>query len=103
MARLVMAMCVCLLLGCANHAVYQSWVGRSLNDLQFAWGPPNRSTQLSDGRSMVAYQHTQFVAGIDGFCTITFAADRAGTIVDASATGNNAGCNAMLRMKRPAQ
>jgi hypothetical protein len=28
--------------------------------------------RLSDGRTAVAYQHNQFIAGIDGFCTITF-------------------------------
>lgn len=49
------------LLGCASASTYESWRGRNIDDLQFSWGPPARAMRLSDGRTMVAYEHGHFV------------------------------------------
>ena len=54
-----------LLSGCASTANYeaalQQWVGRPLDDLVLAWGPPQSSYTLRDGRQVVEYQRQQLV------------------------------------------
>ena len=48
-----------LLGGCTTTANYeaalQQWVGRPLDDLVLAWGPPQSSYTLQDGRKVVEY------------------------------------------------
>lgn len=90
------------LAGCASSSRYTSWRGHSLDDLQFAWGPPDRSTELADGRRMVAYEHAHYVGGNSYQCTATFGADRNGVIVSATTAGNIGGCNGLLSSKAPA-
>jgi hypothetical protein len=89
--------------GCASTSTFESWRGRNIEDLQFAWGPPDRTSRLSDGRSMVVYEHSHFIQGTSYQCTVTFFANSNGTIVDSNASGNIGGCNAMLRSKPAAK
>jgi hypothetical protein len=94
-----LAAALALVAGCASSSRYESWRGRSIEDLQFAWGPPDRATRLSDGRTMVAYEHVHYVNGISYQCTATFGADVRGMIVTTSTAGNLGGCNALLLSK----
>lgn len=102
MKKVVFVLSALALAGCASTATVDSWRGKRLDDLQFAWGPPARASTLSDGRSMVTYEHGHAVQGTSYQCAVTFFADRGGTIVNTSTEGNIGGCNAMLRSKRPA-
>lgn len=102
MKRIATAIFVVAVTACASTSVFESWRGRNIDDLQFSWGPPSRATRLSDGRTMVAYEHGHFIEGTAYQCSVTFFADPNGRIVDANAAGNIGGCNRLLRSKRAA-
>jgi hypothetical protein len=90
------------LAGCASSATVDSWRGRNLDDLQFVWGPPARTSTLADGRRMAMYEHIHYVQGNSYQCTVTFFADASGSIVRTDTAGNIGGCNALLRSKQGA-
>ena len=54
-----------LLAACASSARYETtlarWGGKPLDDLVLAWGPPQSSYTLRDGRQVVEYQRQQLV------------------------------------------
>ena len=54
-----------LLTACATTAQYEThlarWGGQPLDDLVLAWGPPQSSYTLRDGRQVVEYQRQQLV------------------------------------------
>ena len=54
-----------LLAACASSARYETnlarWGGNPLDDLVLAWGPPQSSYTLRDGRQVVEYQRQQLV------------------------------------------
>lgn len=54
-----------LLSGCASTANYeaslQQWVGQPLDDLVLAWGPPQSSYTLRDGRQVVEYLRQRII------------------------------------------
>jgi len=56
------------LFGCATkekyEAILQSWVGSHVDQLVMAWGPPQGSFTLSDGRTIIEYSDARtFVGG----------------------------------------
>ena len=54
-----------LLTACATTAQYETrlarWDGQPLDDLVLAWGPPQSSYTLRDGRQVVEYQRQQLI------------------------------------------
>ena len=54
-----------LLAACATTARYEAglarWGGQPLDDLVLAWGPPQSSYTLRDGRQVVEYQRQQLI------------------------------------------
>ena len=59
------AMLALLLGACATSARYESalaqWVGKPLDELVLAWGPPQGSYTLRDGRQVIEYRQQQIV------------------------------------------
>ena len=56
---------IALLGGCAAGVPYenrlQQWVGQPLDALVLAWGPPQYSYTLSDGRKIIEYREQQLI------------------------------------------
>lgn len=54
-----------LLAACAGGVPYESslaqWVGKPLDELVLAWGPPQGSYTLRDGRQVIEYRQQQIV------------------------------------------
>jgi hypothetical protein len=92
-----------LLSGCLGTDTLNSWKGRNLTDLVYAWGPPDRQDRLPDGRAVITYSHQRLVGLNTMECEAVFGADKAGIIRDATASGNIGGCNRMLLTKPSAQ
>ncbi|MCZ6770618.1 MAG: hypothetical protein O7G83_01365 [Proteobacteria bacterium] len=104
---------LCLLAACNNiEPKMNSWVGRHVDKLVLAWGPPAASHKMADGRTALAWSASEFahVAGpgipvpfsANYWCEVTYIADPAGIIVSADFSGNLGGCNALARRKRAA-
>jgi len=77
------------------------WVGRPLDDLIFAWGPPAAAQRLADGREIVVFRRATFVDGTQYGCNVTVRADQARRIMSYTVDGNIGGCNGFFRGKRP--
>jgi hypothetical protein len=84
--------------GCAGTETVESWEGRPLDSLIFAWGPPLQDAELSDGRRVVLYGR---VIGGPTDCTAIFRADRRGVITNANTEGTPDGCD-QLQSTKPA-
>lgn len=99
--RVVLAVLGVSLAGCAATGTVRDlnvrdWVGHSEQHLVTAWGAPHHSYTMVAGGKMIGYQFTdrtvswwpkgQMITQIRN-CMVNFETDRAGTILDASATG----------------
>lgn len=103
MRYLILAMLLAVLLtGCANWgAEADAWNGRHVDDLVYAWGPPNSSQQLADGRKVVVFSHYRLHEGTALYCDVTFRADKKGVIASHLIAGNIGGCNRLFGSKPP--
>lgn len=65
MKLLLRVVLMLLMTGCTTTARYeadlQEWVGQSLDTLVLAWGPPQSSYTLKDGRKVIEYLRQQIV------------------------------------------
>lgn len=62
----VIALLLCLgLCGCATTAKYEAkldnWIGASEDSLVSAWGVPNKSYNLKDGKRAIEYSHKETI------------------------------------------
>ena len=95
---------ITLFYGCVAsfEPLQEEWTGRNLNDLIFAWGPPQNTSELSDGRTVVRYS-TSVVSGNSGIvvtlrCQIDVFVESDNTIVRMDMDGNIGGCNNLIRV-----
>ncbi len=93
------------LIGCASTANYQralnTWVGASVDELIFAWGPPSNSADLSSGGRVLSYFQSStsvitqsFSSGlavstpVESSCQTLFRSDDSGVITSYKITGD---------------
>jgi hypothetical protein len=96
------------------QACADAWVGKPLDDLMRAWGPPSAMATLSDGSKVAEWSYErQGPASIHNYgygnwgvtpggtyhCVARITADVAGTITAAKVDGNFGGCNSLFRDK----
>lgn len=108
---LVVQLSLCF--GCADDRAI-SWVGRTLDDLIRAWGPPSASATLSDGSKILEWSldrsfkepvnHSDGAGGtysntIRQQCRVRVEANSANVILTAKVDGNFGGCNTLFRDK----
>ncbi len=99
--RAILACALSLLIGgCAYwQATADSWKGRPLDELIYAWGPPAEAHELNDGRRTALFRHSRLSDGTEYYCDVSFSADEQGTIVFAQVEGNLGGCNRFFATK----
>lgn len=93
-----------------NAGLVESWQGRTLDDLIFAWGPPSSDTRLADGRRVIAYTHTEegdsrietsgnitrVFRDSDRTCSYVFRSNPAGIVTSFNRSGHPAACQRIL-------
>ncbi len=98
-----------LLAGCTRAPeIANSWVGRHVDELVMAWGPPQGSHVFADLRRVISYGHQSQVSGFNPYapyqtalyeCRALFTVDQQGIIVASEVAGNIGGCNGLVRGK----
>lgn len=89
--------------GCMGGSTLESWKGHQVNDLVFAWGPPDKQDRLPDGRQVLSYGHSHMIGATSYDCDAMFRVDAAGIVQSAEADGNIGGCNRLLLSKPSAR
>ena len=93
-----------------NAGLVESWQGKTLDDLIFAWGPPTSDTKLADGRRVIAYTHTEegdsriettgnitrVVRDSNRTCSYVFRSNPAGIVTSFNRSGHPAACQRIL-------
>ena len=90
--------------GRSLEALQSEWVGRSFDDLVFAWGPPTLTTPLEDGRKVSRFSAQPQVFSVNGiagtaFCEIDIFVGANNAIVRMALNGsgvNDLGCTRYL-------
>lgn len=103
-----------LCFACADDRA-EAWIGRHLDDLIRAWGPPSASATLSYGSKIVEwsldrsfkepYRHSDGAGGtysntIRQHCRVRIEASPQNLITMAKVDGNLGGCNTLFRDKQ---
>jgi hypothetical protein len=111
MLAFLVTLAICF--GCADERA-EAWIGRNLDDLIRAWGPPTAQATLTDGTKVVEwsidrtvkepYRHSDGAGGsysgnIRHHCSVRMEVNRENIITSAKVDGNLAGCNALFRNK----
>jgi hypothetical protein len=95
--RVLIALTIALVAGCASKADMESWIGHPADDLVYALGPPAQDMVLDDRRRVMTYQHSRMHNGTTYYCTAIFRSNAAGLVSSAEITGGNiGGCNRFL-------
>ena len=90
------AVAATLLFGCANwQPVSDSWRGRPIDEVIYAWGPPYAEARLQDGRKTISYRHVN----MEFQCIVTFRTDSSSIVTSSTVEGNIGGCNQFFRSK----
>lgn len=88
MRRLLTVIAFALLAGCIarTSTVLDSWRNQKADDLVISWGPPGRTTHLSDGRTMLTWERLDN----GGICQVSFVADTLNVVRSWTAHGCSA-------------
>lgn len=87
--------------GCASlSGKVDSWQGRQSDELIQAWGPPNETQTLPEGRRALVYSRLQTVSGTSQECRVWFFVGSDGRIQSGGGEGALGACNRLLNNKR---
>lgn len=65
----------------------EKWVGKPLDEVKRAWGPPEAETRLSNNNRLVRFKRRLPMGIGKGACFTNFEVDSGGTIVSQSSEG----------------
>lgn len=71
----------------AYNAEMDTWIGRPLDDVKRAWGPPEAETRLSNDNKLVRFKRYLPMGIARGRCFTNFEANPAGIIVSHRSEG----------------
>lgn len=113
--RVIGVLLITLLAGCASQADLDTWQGANFDELVMAYGPPDKSATLEDGRKLVefTYNYTsgtrsnfnyatgreETSGGNSYFCRVRFMVGDDNRVETGNMYGNIGGCNALVRTR----
>ena len=79
MRHVALGVILLVMMACAANTV-TSWEGKHRDALVRAWGPPDKTAQLSEGGTRLIYLQGVVAKSMDYMCQMVFDSDREGII-----------------------